>query len=577
VRRLKILFLAANPLDTERLRLDVEIRTIMERLKGAPLAGRISLTSEWAVRVVDLVQSLHRAPKIVHFSGHGTPDGIILEGTDGEAQPVPGGALAELFRMEGGSVRCVVLNACFTEEQAKAIAEHVPFVIGTWPAIQDEDAVAFAGRFYESIAFGDTLGAAFEAGGNEIALRAGSPTAHRSFHQEGTDPGRTVLLRRPSPWHRGAAAALALAAFAGLWLWSRPSPAPPVVWQNTEMVFDSSLAMADELPAIGAGRTSKLKAAREKVAEFVRPRNSDNLALRQASGCETAGELVVPFRTGAQEEIDRALVDLAPSAQTFPLAESVIAATGDFNDSHRFPSDRTRRQIIVFTAAGDNCAEDPAALLAERWEELGDEVALRIDFIGLGIPSSGTDADELRGMAASVEGRTWLVQNVQDLSDVLDFLLDLEPVLEAGEEIVATGNAVVDPQRETAASLNRCDADAAGESHARAQAALARANPALTDLGTRDTRPLYLLTHKAGTTWVARLGDVLAADEQLLKLLQTGDGTSADECSELRSSEQWGSTAQAQLAAVKSADAALITLEQRIDELRADVPTLPDV
>jgi CHAT domain len=575
VRRLRILFLAANPLETERLRLDEEIRTIEERIRGAPLTERISLNSAWAVRVKDLVQSLRRAPGIVHFSGHGTPEGIILEGSEGEAQPVPGAALAELFRLEGSSVRCAVLNACFTEEQARAIAEHVPFVVGTWPSIEDRDAVAFAGRFYESIAHGESLGAAFEAGGNEIALQGGSPLSHRSFHKEGKDPTAAVLLRRPSPWRRVALSAAVVVMAAGLWLWFRPSGPPPVVWQNTELVFDESLAMADDLPAIDGGLTSKLKAAREKVAEFVRPRNTDNLALRQASGCETAGDLVVPFRTGAQESIDRALVDLAPSANTFPLAESVIAATGDFNDPSRFPSDRTRRQIIVFTAAGDNCAADPAALLGERWDELGEGIDLRIDFVGLGISPTDPGADQLRGMAASVDGRTWLVENEQQLTDVLSFLLDLEPVLEAAEDIAATGNAVVVPQGETAAALNRCDPAAAQDAHAKAVVALERADPALTDLATRDGRQLYVRTHEAGSTWAAKLGEVLAADEALLRLLRMNVPTSPDACDRLRSGSAWQSTVRAQLKAVGNADAALDVLEQRTDELKAEIPTLP--
>ena len=199
MRRLRVLYVAANPLDTSRLRLDEEIHQIEDRLRGAPLSRSIEVSSAWAVRVDDLARTVRaRSPGVVHFSGHGSSEGIILEGAGGRSQPVPGDALADLFRLEGRSVRCVVLNACYTEGQARAIAERVPFVVGTSSSIRDQDAVAFSGRFYESIANEDTLEKAFEAGGNEIALQGGRSDVHHRFAHERAEPGAMVLLRKRS-------------------------------------------------------------------------------------------------------------------------------------------------------------------------------------------------------------------------------------------------------------------------------------------------------------------------------------------------------------------------------------------
>ena len=81
----KILVLAANPDDTSRLRLDVEVRGIQRSLQLAQERDLFTLTSEWAVRTEDLMQLLvAQQPHIVHFLGHGTGDrGLVLEDSRG--------------------------------------------------------------------------------------------------------------------------------------------------------------------------------------------------------------------------------------------------------------------------------------------------------------------------------------------------------------------------------------------------------------------------------------------------------------------------------------------------------------
>jgi hypothetical protein len=70
---LKILFLAANPSDTTRLRLDQEIRAIDEKLRQTEFRDKYEIEQQWAVRVADLQGHLLRhKPNIVHFCGHGS-------------------------------------------------------------------------------------------------------------------------------------------------------------------------------------------------------------------------------------------------------------------------------------------------------------------------------------------------------------------------------------------------------------------------------------------------------------------------------------------------------------------------
>ena len=108
----RILFLAANPRDTDPLRLGEEVRTIDERLREADYRDRLDLVPHFAVRLEDLSRSLLRyKPHLVHFSGHGSPSGaIILEDAAGRSSEVSPKALGALFGILRDNLRCVVLR-----------------------------------------------------------------------------------------------------------------------------------------------------------------------------------------------------------------------------------------------------------------------------------------------------------------------------------------------------------------------------------------------------------------------------------------------------------------------------------
>lgn len=167
---LKILYLAANPRQTTPLRLDEEVREIEGRLREAPLWERINLRPKLAVRWRDLpLFLLEQQPHIVHFAGHGEgEDGLVFEGGDGNPYTVSGADLAHLFKTLRDNVRCVVLNACWSDAQAEAIGAHVDFVIGMTAKIPDPAAIRFAAGFYRGLGFGRDIGTAFELGRFEV-------------------------------------------------------------------------------------------------------------------------------------------------------------------------------------------------------------------------------------------------------------------------------------------------------------------------------------------------------------------------------------------------------------------------
>jgi hypothetical protein len=174
---MKVLFLGAAPIDQIRLALGKEVREIRRNLRESEAGRRFQFVEEWAVRPTELQALLLRhEPRIVHFSGHGGTSGeLMFEGDDGRARPAPVAAVARLFSLFS-SVRCVVLNACYSEAQALAIREHIDCVVGMKSAIPDEAALAFSSSFYLGLGHGKSVQAAFDLGCNQIELAAAGGT-----------------------------------------------------------------------------------------------------------------------------------------------------------------------------------------------------------------------------------------------------------------------------------------------------------------------------------------------------------------------------------------------------------------
>ena len=189
--RVRILVLAANPLNTDQLRLDQEIREIQSKLRAADFRNHFELVSWLAVRADDLLQALNEVrPDIVHFSGHGTQNSeLIIEDEQGNASPVSQTALSALFKHLKDNIRLVLLNACHSADQAKAISKEIDCTIGMEQAIGDEAAVVFASWVYGALAFGRSVGEAFDQGRTALLLRGIPEESTPSLlMRDGVDP-----------------------------------------------------------------------------------------------------------------------------------------------------------------------------------------------------------------------------------------------------------------------------------------------------------------------------------------------------------------------------------------------------
>ncbi|MBT9312554.1 AAA-like domain-containing protein [Leptothoe kymatousa] len=175
----KILLLSANPTGTAKVRLDEEMREIEEGLLRAKQRSQFTIETATALRYRDLRRSILRHdPHIVHFSGHGVgEEGLVFEDETGHAKLVNGEALSGLFELVADQVECVLLNACYSQEQAEAIAQHIPYVIGMTNAIGDRSAIEFAVGFYDALGAGKRYEEAYKFGRNAIQL-AGIPEEH---------------------------------------------------------------------------------------------------------------------------------------------------------------------------------------------------------------------------------------------------------------------------------------------------------------------------------------------------------------------------------------------------------------
>ncbi len=172
---MKILFLASNPRSTSRLNLGKEVQEIEEGLRRSKLSDQFQLVQRWEVRPRDLRRALlEENPDIVHFSGHGRGKaGLVFVDNSGQPKPATGQALAGLFR-QFPKLKCVLLNACYAEVQAKVIVQHINYVIGMKDTILDEAAIAFTTGFYDGLGYGRNIEDAFAFGVNAIMWELGT-------------------------------------------------------------------------------------------------------------------------------------------------------------------------------------------------------------------------------------------------------------------------------------------------------------------------------------------------------------------------------------------------------------------
>jgi formylglycine-generating enzyme required for sulfatase activity len=182
----KILIIAANP--RKDLNIDEEIRDLRRVVETSPQAEDWEVVDELAVRVSDLQELMFRhQPHIVHFCGHGGgAQGLVFNSDEGQEQLVGTEALSELFSLFASkcNIECVLLNACYSEKQARKIVTHINYAIGMNQEIRDDAAIAFSIGFYLALGYACGIEDAYKFGCNAIQLEISGSSQSRSMVAE---------------------------------------------------------------------------------------------------------------------------------------------------------------------------------------------------------------------------------------------------------------------------------------------------------------------------------------------------------------------------------------------------------
>jgi len=193
---LHILFVASDPRGMGKLQLEKEYTKILMQFgRDAP---NFKTTVKFEPRADNLTKTLlEEQPAYVHFSGHGAeatpgfnPAGIVLEDRYGNPQIVTGPALANMFRLlkKRFTIKVVLLNACNSLDQAKAISENGIHSIGMAEEIPDNMAISFAAGFYLGLAqTPDDISYAFEMAINSLTMEGIAGEFVPKLYLDGTE------------------------------------------------------------------------------------------------------------------------------------------------------------------------------------------------------------------------------------------------------------------------------------------------------------------------------------------------------------------------------------------------------
>ena len=199
--RLRLLMLASS--GAGDLRVAREQKRIKDAVQFASGRESISLDLRPAATGDDLLSGLTQGrPHIVHFSGHGN-DAVVLfeEDTDepNAGAVVAADTLAAALRAVDEPPLLVVLNACSSAAQARKLVGGIAsFAIGHADSIADGDAIAYAARFYASLADGQSIQASHDIAKAALLLQ-GTPDADlpQLYAAAGLDPADIILVLPP--------------------------------------------------------------------------------------------------------------------------------------------------------------------------------------------------------------------------------------------------------------------------------------------------------------------------------------------------------------------------------------------
>jgi CHAT domain len=194
---LRILYLTAA--SRGDLRVDEEMRRVKAGVQAATHRDLVQIEHKPAATSLDLLDGLTRfKPHVVHFSGHADETVLVFDtGSDnpGPGQRMSAGGFARAISAVDAPPTLVVLNACRSEAQLSGLLDAVPLAIGMSDNIGDADAMAFAARFYATVADGQSVEGAYRVAKVAMEL-SGLPDADLPIlvNDPAVNPAKVVLV-----------------------------------------------------------------------------------------------------------------------------------------------------------------------------------------------------------------------------------------------------------------------------------------------------------------------------------------------------------------------------------------------
>lgn len=159
----RILICYSNPIDTSRLRLDVEHNLIDAVVKQAGFDPAI-VKRIHASTFEDLVTELAGGSyEILQFSGHGDDNGIYLENpAHSSSDFLDAQTIRHVLEVCPTTLRVLILTCCFSNEYSNSVSPLVPYLISISGPLPDKAAVLFSKIFFRSILQGLPIEVAFK-------------------------------------------------------------------------------------------------------------------------------------------------------------------------------------------------------------------------------------------------------------------------------------------------------------------------------------------------------------------------------------------------------------------------------
>ncbi|RSH93917.1 hypothetical protein EHS25_006569 [Saitozyma podzolica] len=169
---LVVLFIAADPRDAQRLDTLGEMADLHRTVRASVLPGSMRVAICPGGRISELGAYLDiEKPSVVHYSGHGTKEGFWFRNDRGGTAKVDPAAFARLLaKHHQKGLRAVVMNACYTADQAQLLADATGHAVAMDGQLSDSGAIAFTKHFYGSMGAGNTFEVAFDEAADAMRL-----------------------------------------------------------------------------------------------------------------------------------------------------------------------------------------------------------------------------------------------------------------------------------------------------------------------------------------------------------------------------------------------------------------------